>query len=612
VSYAFLSAPFAEVWGVDFEFTRDDARPGPVEPICCCAVELRSGRLVRVWQDELAGMTKPPFDIGPDSCLIAYQAGAEAMAFAALGWPRPVNVVCLFAEFAMRTNVLPDREKNVRKAPSLGQAMRFYQLPFMDSEEKRRWRDLAIHPPEVWSREQQGGMLDYCSEDTDADAALAVAMDRCGDIDWPRAVWRGRAAFEYGIAEHHGIPIDASLYRRIVARRKDIPRRLADIVNQSIPVFDGVNINIPRFRDYLANQRIAWPMEETGLSLRLKTFHRMAVTYPEEIGPITEVIALKRMMERPGEFPIGPDNRIRFWHAPFCSTTGRCQPRGKANIMAAPAVMRALLHPPEDHALVLIDYVSQEPGLAAGLSYDPNMRADYAADFHRCIAIAVGLVTAAATAAEHKLARKRVKPISLGTLYGRGARSIAAELGLPVHEVERMLAIHRRRYAHYWAMVDRVIANALSRRRITSTHGWTMQVRAHAKRAYGDQLKPSRVNLRALQNFLMQAGGAEMTRAAIVKLGQAGFKVLTTAHDAVMVELPLASLERDLAIVQDIMERISLTFTRGVRVTTEATTIRPGERLVDKRAETIWPLILRLLEELERENDADADRQTAA
>jgi hypothetical protein len=157
-----------------------------------------------------------------------------------------------------------------------------------------------------------------------------------------------------------------------------------------------------------------------------------------------------------------------------------------------------------------------------------------------------------------------------------------------------------------------VIANALSTRRITSTHGWTMQVRAHAKRADGDQLKPSRVNLRALQNFLMQAGGAEMTRAAIVKLGQAGFKVLTTAHDAVMVELPLANLERDLAIVRDIMERVSLTFTKGVRVDTEPTIIRAGERLVDPRAKTIWPLILKLLEELERENDADADRQTAA
>jgi hypothetical protein len=75
-----------------------------------------------------------------------------------------------------------------------------------------------------------------------------------------------------------------------------------------------------------------------------------------------------------------------------------------------------------------------------------------------------------------------------------------------------------------------------------------------------------------------------------------------------MVELPLATLDRDVATVRDIMERVSLTFTRGVRVNTEATIIRPGERLVDPRAKTIWPLILRLLEEL----DAEAELETAA
>ena len=44
--------PYAEIWAVDFEFR---ARPGQnPEPVCLVAWELRSGRKLRVWQDEFA------------------------------------------------------------------------------------------------------------------------------------------------------------------------------------------------------------------------------------------------------------------------------------------------------------------------------------------------------------------------------------------------------------------------------------------------------------------------------------------------------------------------------------------------------------------------------
>ena len=45
-------ARFAEVWCTDFEFA---AAPGEnPAPVCLVTRELRSGREVRVWQDELA------------------------------------------------------------------------------------------------------------------------------------------------------------------------------------------------------------------------------------------------------------------------------------------------------------------------------------------------------------------------------------------------------------------------------------------------------------------------------------------------------------------------------------------------------------------------------
>ena len=52
--------PFPEIWCMDFEYI---ARPGDrPAPICCVALELRSGRELRRWGDELA----EPLPIAPE------------------------------------------------------------------------------------------------------------------------------------------------------------------------------------------------------------------------------------------------------------------------------------------------------------------------------------------------------------------------------------------------------------------------------------------------------------------------------------------------------------------------------------------------------------------
>ena len=52
------SLPFARIWLVDFEFR---AQPGErPEPVCLVARELRSGELIRVWQDDLRRLNRPP------------------------------------------------------------------------------------------------------------------------------------------------------------------------------------------------------------------------------------------------------------------------------------------------------------------------------------------------------------------------------------------------------------------------------------------------------------------------------------------------------------------------------------------------------------------------
>ena len=66
---------FNEVWFADFEFV---AVPGSrPTPVCVVALELESGRSVRIWTDELMQLRVPPYSTSRSSLVVAYYASAE-------------------------------------------------------------------------------------------------------------------------------------------------------------------------------------------------------------------------------------------------------------------------------------------------------------------------------------------------------------------------------------------------------------------------------------------------------------------------------------------------------------------------------------------------------
>src|ERR1700738_2657170 len=96
----YASLPFREIWAVAFEFTANSG-DSPV-PICLVAKELRSGRIVRQWENEFGD--KPPYSIGHGSLFVSYYASAELGCHRALGWQDPVHPLDLFTEFRDRTS----------------------------------------------------------------------------------------------------------------------------------------------------------------------------------------------------------------------------------------------------------------------------------------------------------------------------------------------------------------------------------------------------------------------------------------------------------------------------------------------------------------------------
>jgi hypothetical protein len=74
--------PFEEIWLYDFEFI---ARPGEHrDVVCLVAHELRSGRWIRLWRDQLG--EQPPYRTDRDALLVNFVANAEWVAGTTKGY----------------------------------------------------------------------------------------------------------------------------------------------------------------------------------------------------------------------------------------------------------------------------------------------------------------------------------------------------------------------------------------------------------------------------------------------------------------------------------------------------------------------------------------------
>jgi len=178
--------PFEQIWAADFEF---DSKPGerPI-PVCLVAWELRSGRKLRLWADQLGPW--PPFPIGPESLFVAYYASAELGCFRALKWPMPARILDLYIEHRNSTNVLQQKGIKPIESGLLG-ALVARGLDSIGAVEKDEMRNLVMRGG-PWSCDERETILDYCESDVSGLSRLLPAM--LPQIDVPRALLRGRPA----------------------------------------------------------------------------------------------------------------------------------------------------------------------------------------------------------------------------------------------------------------------------------------------------------------------------------------------------------------------------------------------------------------------------------
>jgi DNA polymerase-1 len=239
--------PFPQIWAVDFEFvSRPGGRP---KPVCLVARELRSGELVRVWQDDLCRLRAPPYPTDSSSLFVAFYAPAELGCHLALGWTMPERILDLYVEHRAATN--GRRPPNGR---GLLGAMLGNGLESISSQEKSGMIDLILTDSR-WSAEERQAILDYCQTDVDALARLLPVM--APRIDIGHALLRGRYMAAVARMEHAGVPVDVNTLGWLRRGWNQIKTELIARVDGEYDVFDGATFKTDRFADYLAREGIA-------------------------------------------------------------------------------------------------------------------------------------------------------------------------------------------------------------------------------------------------------------------------------------------------------------------------------------------------------------------
>ena len=102
-------------------------------------------------------------------------------------------------------------------------------------------------------------------------------------------------------------------------------------------------------------------------------------------------------------------------------------------------------------------------------------------------------------------------------------------------------------------------------------------------------------NPRSLQNFPMQANGAEMLRIACILGVEAGITICAPVHDAILIEAPSDAIDEQVHTMQGLMAKASSIVLGGFELRSDVKVIPSTERYLDPRGEVMWERVQELL-----------------
>jgi DNA polymerase-1 len=590
--------PFEELWVVDTEYY-----PGPglanggregdaITPLCLVALEMRSGRIVRLWQDEFGPF--PPYRLDAGALVMGYMISAEFGSHIALGWGCPARALDPYVEFRHFVNdgtvKSGDREKGFY---GLGGALRYFCENGIDTAHKHDMRDRILQGP-PFTAEERAAILEYCEDDV---RALALLVQHIVPTirSLPHAMMRAQVQWAVARSERRGVPVDAPGLIRAKSLWRPMRGALVTEMDAQYGIYEFVgdepHWREQRFAEYVRRHNMSWPMHDSGkLDERQQTFRDMTGRYPqiETLRELKYTIGQMRL----NDLAVGSDGRNRTLLGAYGTKTGRHAPSNSRYMFGPAKWIRFFIAPPPGRALVYRDFCQQEVRMAAVVSGDTELlRACESGDVYLGVAKQLGFVRDGMSATELKAVRTLFKTVVLGIQYGLGVRSLAVRTGVSLFEAAEILARLRARFRVFEAFAQSAVDHAGLDLEIGTPFGWYMQC-------------PSGINPRTVRNFPIQSTGAEVLHVLCILAERRGIEVVAPVHDAIMAEAPADQIEDVSAALDRCMRDAAAVVLRGYELPTDVQIVRPGERFFEERGVAMWETVTRLVTKLATEKVA--------
>jgi DNA polymerase-1 len=252
-----------------------------------------------------------------------------------------------------------------------------------------------------------------------------------------------------------------------------------------------------------------------------------------------------------------PGERVYPEHVPLGARTGRLTCR-RPSLTCLPSILRPVVVAPDGRALVELDYGQIDIGVAAALTGDEALIADFnCGDVYSRFAQRVYRRQLTATDVElqpaefrraHKDLRNRVKGAVFALLYGAGDATVATKLGQTEREARALLESLWDSYPALKTGLDRIESEGRDRGYAVTIGGLRRGVPASAAPGGAGRM---------LRNTPIQGSAADVFKRALALLGDefagSGTWIVLPMHDGVLIECDVDKVEAVCARGQELM-----------------------------------------------------------
>ena len=404
-----------------------------------------------------------------------------------------------------------------------------------------------------------------CHESGSIQSLFAILEKSCKECQMDKLLFDMELPLSSVLAEMEllGVQVDKDGIAQFgEALQKELNRLLQDVYQE---VGYEFNLNSPKQLGEALFDKLGLPPRKktkSGYSTDAETLESLRAYHPV-IEKILEYRTYQKLNSTYAEGllkVIGEDGRI---HSTFNQTetrTGRIS-SNEPNLQNIPirtqlgSQLRKYFVAKKGCVFLDADYSQIELRIMAHISQDPAMQEAFrhGADIHR--ATAARLYNVPPEEVTPRM-RSSVKAVNFGILYGKGAFSLARDLGVSVKEADDFIKTYLGAYPKVKEYMDRVIQEGIEQGYVTTLY--------HRRRLL-PELSSSNRNIRAqgermALNTPIQGTAADVIKLAMVKVANRlhrenlKAKLILQVHDELIVECPTEEIEQASRILREEME----------------------------------------------------------